>query len=259
MFKKKNKYEDDEDYILDEEDEDLEDEDDEDENVPSDADDKDVIEPDIMPENPMALAYQINKESETIKSFKDLPKEVRFSFLDSTDKVEVKHHARAYRNWKYIEKIIRLRTLEDENKLEYYNKYKLVKCRDDFKQLLKDINKDHLIAVVEDLEDDELDKFIKQLKQIKPNYMLDLIEKNKEKNKMIYETYEYENTMPSYIDDMDNLGKVSDTTIISMGSGGKAAQHSIMSINAVKNENIEKQAQEKTRFSLLDSIKRRFG
>lgn len=256
---RKKKQEEEFDFDLEDEDEDEPEMDEEDLDEPEDANENDIVNPDVMPENPMALAYQINKESDTIKSFKDLPKETRFSFLDSVDKLEIKHHARAYRNWKYIEKIIRLRTLEDDNKLDTYNKMKLVKDKDMLRQYLKEINKDHLISVLEDMDDDDVTKCIERIKELKPNYILELIEKNKLKNKMIYDTYETENVMPNYIDDMDNLGKVADTTIISMGYKGNAAQHSIMSINAVKNEDIQKVANEKTKFSLLDSIKRRFG
>lgn len=214
---------------------------------------------DEMPENAMGLAHQINKESETIKAFKDMPRETRFSFLDNEDKAEIKHHARSYRTWKYIEKIIFLRVQEDKKRKLILSNLKKIDDKKILIQYLKDINRDYLISVVEDLTKEELIQIIEFVKKIKPNYMLETIEQKKQKMDLLYNDYKLIDTKPEYIDDMDNLGKVVDTSIISMGYKGNAAQHSVMTINAVKNEDIRKEVEEKTKFSLLDAFKRRLG
>ena len=245
MVKKKN-YEDDED--LSEIEEELEEERD----LPD-------FEGDEMPENAMGLAHQINKESETIKAFKDMPRETRFSFLDHEDKQEIKHHARSYRTWKYIEKIISLRVEEDKKRKEILTNLKNISTKEYLKSYLKNINREYLISVVEDLTEDEIKDIVAYIKTIKPNYMLETIEQKKQKMDLLYNEYKETDTKPEYIDDMDNLGKIVDTSIISMGYKGNAAQHSVMTINAVKNEDIRKEVEEKTKFSLLDAFKRRLG
>lgn len=222
--------------------------------------DDDILGGDDLPNNPMALANQISKESDTVKHFKDMPKETRFSFLNETDKVEIKHFARTYRNWNYIKKILDLRIQEDKEKQKAKLSIKEIETREDFKEYLEVTNREYLIRVLEDINDDDLSDLIRFIKEdVKENYFQNTIENQKEKMDTLFEEYREQSDTPSYIDDMDNLGKVVDTTVVSMGYKGNAAQHSVMTINAVKNEDIQKTAQEKSSFSFLDAIKRRFG
>jgi len=212
-----------------------------------------------MPSTPMGLAHQITKESDTVKNFKELPREVKLSFLDNNDKVEVKHHARAYRTWRYIEKIIDLRIAEDNQIKDTKTIMTEIKSKEDFMEYLKNNKRGYLINDLEDLKKEDIDKLLKHITKLKTNTFLETIEDKKDSIKDLYEDYREQNETPQYIDDMDNIGKVMDTTVVSMGYKGNAATHSVMTINAVKNENIEKDLREKTKFSLLDSIKNKFG
>jgi len=214
---------------------------------------------DDTPVNPMGLAHQISKESETVKHFKELPREVKYSFLDGEEKRDVKHFARTYRNHQYIEKIIDLRVKEDERLRHARKKVVDIKNRDDLMKYFKACNRDYLLNDIIDLKDSEVDLLIAHVSTLKHNYLLDTIENNKDEIKELYNQYQQENNVPKYIDDMGNIGKVVDTSISSMGYKGNASQHSVMTINAVKNEDIQKVAAEKSSFSFMDAIKSKFG
>lgn len=211
------------------------------------------------PVNPMGLANLISKESDVIKNFKEMPKEVRFSFLDHNDKADIKHFARAYRNWKYIDKIITLRDMEDKKintkQLKIYD----VNSKEQIIKYLNQEKKDYLIPIVKNMEDEELKSFLTYLKTLHPDYYMTTFKNVKDDIDELYNNYNITHEVSSDVDDMDNLGKVVDTSISSMGYKGNAASHAVMTIQAVKNEDVTKVAEEKTKFSFLDSIKRRFG
>jgi len=214
---------------------------------------------DDMPMNPMGLAHQINKESETVKHFKDMPKETRNAFLDKEDKGEIKHHARAYRTWHYIEKILELRIEEDKLRKEVISKISNIETKEQLKEYLRFMKRDYMLNNVDDLDPADLDFLIADIKLLKPNNMLETIEKKKAEITQLYLEYNVNSKTPDYVDDMDNLGKVVDTTILSMGYKGNAAQHSVMTIQAIKNEDVMRDVEKKSSWSLLDSIKRKFS
>ena len=214
---------------------------------------------DDMPMNPMGLAHQINKESETVKHFKDMPKETRNAFLDKEDKSEIKHHARAYRTWHYIEKILELRVEEDKLRKEVISKIQNIKTKEQLKEYLKFMKRDYMLNNVDDLSDEDVALLVKHVLLLKPNNMLETIEKKKAEISLLYTEYNINSKTPEYVDDMDNLGKVVDTTILSMGYKGNAAQHSVMTIQAIKNEDVMRDVEKKSTWSLLDSIKRKFS
>lgn len=265
--KKEEESEFEENIFIDEEDD--EDMDEEEQDTGLDDDDLDIPDEDIdnnnydddesVPDNPMGLAHQISKESETVKQFKELPREVKYSFYDQQEKADIKHYARTYRTWKYIEKIIDIRSKEDNGKVDYRENLKNISNKDDLKEYLRNNNRDYLINDIDDMPDEEVDRMIEHFKLVKANYFLESVESRKNVYNELYEEYREENNIPNYIDDMGNIGKVMDTSLASMGFRGNAAQHSVMTINAVKNEDIQKAAEEKTKFSLLDTIRRKLG
>jgi len=211
------------------------------------------------PVNPLAFAHQMSKESDTSKNFKELPREVKYSFFDNNDRVDVKHFSRTYRNHHYIEKIIDLRVKEDAKLHETKKNVNRIDSREELIEYFKACNRDYLINDILDLSGAEIAKLIIHVKGLKHNYFLDTIEKNKTNIKQLYDAYDFENGTPEYIDDMGNIGKIMDTSITSMGYKGNAAQHSVMTIQAVKNEDIQKVAEEKRSFGFMDAIKKRLG
>ena len=254
MAKKKNKQEFEEDF---KDEEDFEDESAED-NFVDEPDPNENVDSD-SPINPIGMAYLINKESDTAKHFVELPREIRNSFLDATEKADVRHHARSYRNWKYICKTIELR--DEEDKKLYSNNIKLetIKSKEGIIEYLQSQSKDYLITIVNEMEEKDLTKFLKHIGMLSPDYYATTFENKKNKINSLYETYNLINNVPKVVDDMDNLGKNIDTAIGSMGFKGNAVNSGIMTINAVKNEDISKSSEERTKFSILDSIKRKFG
>lgn len=258
VFKKKKKQED---ILLDIEEEDddeiIEDEQVIDEN--DDIDETDYNDATDMPATPMGLAHQISKESETLKHFKELPREVKYSFLDSDEKHEVKHFSKTYRNWKYIEKVIDLRVKEDIQLKQTKKDLILIKDRKDLVDYLKLTGRDYLIRDIDDMKQVEIDKLLVYIATLKHNYFLDTIENKKDRMIELYDDYSLTNDIPKYIDDMGNIGKIMDTSVASMGFKGNASTHSVLTINAVKNEDIQKTAEEKSSFNLLDTIKKKFG
>lgn len=234
-------------------DEDLEDLDLED-NTPDELGDNE------MPANAMALAYQISKRSEGIKHYNDLPNEVKFSFYKPEDALEVKHFARNYRDWKYIEKILTMRANEDKKNRENALYLKNVETKEDLLNYVENSKYSYMLKVINDFEEEDLNILLQHIKHnVVPNYMATYVEKSKDDVNVLYQDYKENSKIPDYIDDMDNLGKVYDTSLISMGYKGNAANHSIMQINATRNEDIEKKVEEKSSFSLIDSIRRRIG
>lgn len=213
---------------------------------------------DTPPVNALGFAHEFAKESGSAKHFKEIPKEIRTSFLNEEDKNAVKHHARTFRNWKYIEKILKLREREDDYKsqLDVFT----IKDKETLIQYLQSTNRDYLIRVVDDLEQEEIKQLVTHItKELKPFKLQDIVLRKKQELKDIVTEYDELYQTPEYIDDMDNSGKMFDTIIVSYGKDGKGASHSIMQINAVKNEDIQKDTNEQRKFSLLDSIKRRFS
>lgn len=232
---------------------------DDDLNIEQDISTTDLDDNENMPDNPMGLAYQISKESDVVKQFVELPREVKFSFYDTNEKLEVKHFSRTYRDWQYIEKILDLRVEEDNNKYNSRDDLKKINSKEDLKQYFVKTNREYLINDLDDLAPEDLEKLITHLKIVKANEFMNSIEKRKETMETIYDNYALTNEIPEYVDDAGMLGKIMDTSLASMGYKGNAAQHSVMTINAVKNEDIQRSAEEKTKFSFLDSIKKRFG
>ena len=214
---------------------------------------------DDQPSSSLELAHQISKTSETAKHFKELPREVKYSFLDSEEKKEIKHFSRTYRNHQYIEKIIDLRVKEDERLKDSKQKVNLIESRADLIIYLKKCNRDYLINDIIDLNEKEIEKILLHVKTLKQNYMLDTIESRKEEIKTLYTEYKKETNTPSYIDDIGNIGKIMDTSVASMGFKGNASSASVMTIQAVKNEDIQKTAEENRKFGFMDAIKRKLG
>jgi len=214
---------------------------------------------DDEPVSSLGLAHQISKESDTIKHFKELPREVKYSFLDSEEKREVKHFARTYRSHQYIEKIIDLRVKEDERLRETKQNVNKIKTREDLLDYFKNRSRDYLINDILDLSKESINKLIVHVQGLKKNYFLDAIEQNKENIKTLYNNYEEETGTPSYIDDMGNIGKVVDTSISSMGYKGNASSASVMTIQAIKNEDVQKVTAEKRQFGFMDAIRKKLG
>jgi len=221
--------------------------------------DADVPQMDDSPVDSLGLAKQISKESETAKNFKELPNEVKYSFYDINEKQDVKHFSRTYRNHKYIEKIIDLRVKEDERLKKVRKKVVNIKNNADLKEYFKASNRAYLINDLKDISIKDKIKLYEHVKKLKHNYLLDTIEDNKEQIKDLYLEYNKLHDTPSYIDDMGNIGKIIDTSITSMGFKGNAAQHSVMTINAVKNEDIQKTAEKSRSFGFMDAIKNKLG
>ena len=211
------------------------------------------------PQDSLALANQISKESETARAFKELPKEVKFSYYDKRDKEEVKHFSRAYRTHQYIEKLIDLRMKEDERLAKARINIKKVNDKQKLKEYLRSIGRSYLLNDIDDLTNKELGKIYEYIQKLKPNYLLETIEDNKKEVSNLYQEYNIENQVPEYIDDMGNIGKIMDTSLTSMGFKGHASQHSIMTIQAVRNEDIQVKAEKKRAFGFMDAIKNKLG
>ena len=241
------------------EDEDVIDESEEDLDLDLDEGEEDLDLDDDIPENPMGLAHQISKESAAAKNFKELSREVKYSFLDGEDKREVKHFANTYRNWKYIEKIIDLRGEEDIGVSDHRQNLVLIKDANTLKTYFEDIGRHYLVTDIEDLEEEDLKKLVEHVKTLKENKFLQSLDNKKERMKNLYEDYNELHKTPDYIDDMGNMGKIMNTSITSMGYKGNAAKHSVMTINAVRNEDIQRVSEEKAEFSFMDAFKKKFG
>jgi len=221
----------------------------------------DSAEPELddTPVNPLGLAHQISKESKTMQHFKELPREVKYSFLDKDEKTDVKHFSRTYRNHQYIEKIIDLRMEEDITLKESRKKILDIKTKEDLIEYFKNCGRDYLINDISDLSQADTEKIIKHCGILKHNYFLDTIENKKEAIKILYDDWKEVTQTPDYIDDMGNIGKIVDTSVASMGFKGNASTHSVMTIQAVKNEDIQKVAEEKRSFGFIDAIKKKLG
>ncbi len=226
---------------------------------PEDYDTNDFDDDNDMPANPMGLAFYTNKESETAKSFKELPKETRYSYLTTDEAKEIQHRVNTYRDFKYIQKILSLRQKEDQRLLAVRKELKTVATLTDLKEYIKSINRHYLLDTIEDMEEEEINLLLEDVKCVKKTYFPLTLDSRKKEITDIYEEFKSEDDTPSHIDDMGNVSKIVALDISSMGRGGKAAQHSVMTINAVKNEDIEKDIKEKTSFSFLDAIKKRFS
>ena len=213
-----------------------------------------------IPSNPMALAHQITKESDVSKYHKELPREARMSFYNKTDADDVKHFARAYRDRKYIDRIIDIRTKQNDKRKTRLELMQGIESKEQLIEYFKETGHHYLINDVNDLTDEELVKVILHIKNnCRRNLFEEKIQKEKMETEQIFIEYNAEHNQPEYIDNVGNIGKIIDTSITSMGLHGNASKSSIMTIQAVKNENIEKSVEDKTRFSLLDSIKKRFS
>ena len=149
--------------------------------------------------------------------------------------------------------------MEDKKISEVKMNIKDIKSKEQLVKYLEDTNRDYLIHDIDDLEKEEIQKILTHIQKIKPNYFMQTNTRNKEHFEKLYDSYNIENEAPKYIDDMGNVGRVVTNSIVSMGHKGNAAQHSVMTINAVKNEDIEKKAEDKSSFSFLDAIKKRIG
>ena len=207
----------------------------------------------------MQLAANINRQSDSAKFYKELPQEVKYSFLEQDEKNEIKHFSRTYNDSRYIEKTIQLREHEDNLMITQLNTRPFIKTREDIKIYLNGIHRGYLNNIIDNLKEEDLNLLLNQIPKLEKNYILENNVNTKTYIEGIYKKYNEENIVPSHIDDVGNAHKILSTAVVTQGYKGNAAKHTVMTISAVRNEDVQIRTEEKTKFDIVDKILKKFS
>lgn len=177
---------------MEEEDEELFDDEEEDEGNEI-GDDTEVI------DSSLEIGGQIHVQSDVVKKFKQLPKDLKYSKFDMMDIKNFVLKSNAYQLWNYVNKIKSLSTKElhilKNKKKEIYD----IKSLEDLKLHLDNINKSHLWFSLQQLSDEELKSNFKlmqaQLKSVKDSGAIEILYNDKT---MFTESYK------KYIENLGN-------------------------------------------------------
>ena len=266
--KKKQEYE--EKYskpeIVDEEEEEEEEEeekqeedfDSDDEDFDSDSDDSSNYYGDgEVPSNSLGLAALAAKDSETLKFFKELPKEVKHSFYDDKDLREVRHRLKCFKDFRYIIKNLKIQALEDKKFIENKNKLYTIKTKEQLENYYKNINKYYMYKQIENAG--MIDQLLEDIKTIKDNGLSTDLYNSNENVKELFDEYLDINKTPEFIDDVGNLGTVMDYSVTSSGKAGNERLAGITAIQATRDIDLRQKAESQTKYNMLTSFLKKFG
>jgi hypothetical protein len=183
------------------------------------------------------------RQSEVAKQFKNLPKEVQFSFFDSEEKRNVKHFSKTYQNFMYIRKVLKLHELEVKDKFNLINTIYDVKTLEDLRLYFFNNNQRYLWEQIRALNlEDELLTHVKTLKPYNFDYD---IQSQTQQLKDVYEEYNLDHEVLTYVDDLGTLHNTMTVSAISKGFKGNERHAANTSIQITKDVNTREEVEEK--------------
>lgn len=208
------------------------------------------------PSNSLALAAMTAKDSETLKNFRELPKEIKHSFYDDRDLREVRHRLKCYKDFMYVRKNLKLQALEDREFINNRNNVYKVKTEKDLEEYYKSINKYHIFKMLQ--RSNLISQALSDIKNISETGINQDLHNSNERIKELYAEFMDGEQKPEFIDDVGNLGMAMDFSVTSSGKGGNERLAGITAIQATRDMDLKEKSQEKAKYNPLSSFMKRF-
>lgn len=206
-------------------------------------DDEEVI------DSSLEIGGQIHQQSDVVKKFYQLPKDVKYSKFGRIDIANFTLKSRTYDLFQYVRKIqnmskYELNIVKDQRK-NFYN----IETLEQLKDYLKKSNKLYLWESLRQLDPEELNTYwvemSKQIKQVKESGFVEVMygdKMNFDKSYIQHSTnYKKENNL---MDDFGLLSTMMTLTEVNKAQGGWATKMMNTTISETKNEDLSNEVEE---------------
>jgi hypothetical protein len=209
-----------------------------------------------VPSNSLHLAALAAKDSDTLKHFKELPKEIKHSFYDGADIKEVRHRLKSYKDFMYIRKMLKLQNKEIKNIQKKKKEIYKIKTELELYNYYKSINEVSTFYMIK--RAGLIQQALKDITKLEKNGFEEDMINNADLVNHIWKEYGEEYEKPEFIDDVGNLGIALDFSVTSSGRGGNERLAGITAIQATRDIDIQQKNEEKTRHNLFSGFMRKF-
>lgn len=240
---KKKKEDIEEEIIEDDKEEEIEELYDDDSNEEIIKDDEEVI------DSSLEIGGQIHQQSDVVKKFYHLPKDVKYSKFGQIDMANFTLKSKAYDLFQYVRKIQSMTANEleiiREQKKEFYD----IETLEELKEFLKESGKLYVWENLRQLSDEDLkqswDMLKQQLQEAKDSGFIEVIYGDKENFKLSYnnhiENYSRENNL---VDDFGLLSSMMTLTEVKKAAKGWATGQMNTTISVTRNEDLTREVEE---------------
>lgn len=203
----------------------------------------------------MQIGAAIHKQSDILKRFPQLAKEVKYSFFNEMDKRHFHMRSKTYQDLNYIKIIFHLSYLENIAAQELRKQLYNLTTKEEFKEYLDATNKTYLWYSFKGLEEEQFDKLLKQLKDVKEDGIMESIYSQ---NTFISEVYEKLAEGDIEIDAVDEMGLINDiytVTEASKAKGGNERKSINTTIAITSEQNEREEQQERGENAFISKVK----
>mgnify|MGYP005990452917 CR=1 FL=1 len=206
-------------------------------------DDEDVI------DSSLEIGGQIHQQSNIVKKFVQLPKDVKYSKFGVVDLANFTLKSKTYQLWNYLKKVQKISNDElnkiKEDKKEIYD----IETLEDLKQHFEDTKKSHIwYNLIQNLTTSELEKEFNALKlqlhTARDEGVLEYIYSDKEHFYDSYNNYLDNNTSSEEVDDFGLMASMMTITEIKKAHQGWGTKMMNTTINVTKDEDIDEDTEE---------------
>ena len=203
----------------------------------------------------MQIGAAIHKQSDILKRFPQLAKEVKYSFFNEMDKKHFHMRSKTYQDLNYMKVIFNLSYFENVAQQALRKTLYIIKTKIDFKVYLDATNQTHLWYNVKDLPDQEFQILVKQLNEVQKDGILDSIYSQ---NNHVTEVYKKLTDGEIVIDAVDEMGLINDiytTTEASKAKSGNERKSMNTTISHTIDQNEREEQQERGENPFMSKLK----
>ena len=223
-----------------------------------DGDDEEISD---VPETSMEIGGQIHKQDQMFEIFKQLPKDLKYSFFDKWDKLTVINQSDNYKLFFYLKKNQFLSQIELERKEEKYKEFFNMKKFDEIRDYF--INNKNIYFILKHLSKEDKEA-LEKIHEENSNFLEEYDDLLNEEDIKAYEQELKEKTKNKenlyFEDDMGILNKILTRTEVSKGYEGKERRSINTTISVTRDENLKEEYEEEgnENISMLQKMKKKF-
>jgi hypothetical protein len=203
----------------------------------------------------MQIGAAIHKQSDILKRFPQLAKEVKYSFFNEMDKKHFYMRSKTYQDLMYMKIIFNLSYFENIASQNLRTTLYHVETKADLKIYLDATNQTHVWYVVKNLSDEDFKKVTDQLKDILDD---DVIKSLYCQNTFVDDVYSKLSEGGIVIDSVDEMGLINDiytTTEASKAKGGNERKSMNTTISVTSEQNEREEQQERGENPIVNKVK----
>jgi hypothetical protein len=203
----------------------------------------------------MQIGAAIHKQSDILKRFPQLAKEVKYSFFNEMDKKHFHMRSKTYQDLNYMKVIFNLSYFENVSQQALRKTLYIIKTKEDLRLYLDATNQTHLWYNVKDLSKENFNLLIVQLNEIREDGILDSIYSQ---NNHVTEVYKKLTEGEIEIDAVDEMGLINDiytTTEASKAKSGNERKSMNTTISHTIDQNEREEQQEKGENPFASKVK----